>query len=127
MGPGGVDAKRRDADGSVGGESSDAQDQETDLGDRKEVLRAAACLRPRRARSEDLPLRVATAGRHRRADAAEELALERRRFGYRRQHVLLRRKGTELNHKKLFRLYWEERLTVKKRGGRKRALGSERP
>ena len=32
-----------------------------------------------------------------------------------------------MNHKKLFRLYREERLTVKKRGGRKRALGTRAP
>jgi putative transposase len=57
----------------------------------------------------------------------KELALERRRFGYRRLHILLRREGLDLNHKKLFRLYREERLTVKKRGGRKRALGTRAP
>ena len=32
-----------------------------------------------------------------------------------------------LNHKKLFRLYREERLTVRRRGGRKRALGTRAP
>jgi putative transposase len=57
----------------------------------------------------------------------KELALERRRFGYRRLHILLRREGLDLNHKKLFRLYREERLTVKKRGGRKRALWTRAP
>ena len=31
------------------------------------------------------------------------LAAERRRFGYRRLHILLRREGVVLNHKKLFR------------------------
>jgi putative transposase len=53
-------------------ESSDARDKEAlrDLGDRREVLLAAARLR----------------------------------FGYRRLHILLRREGIELNHKKLFRL-----------------------
>ena len=56
-----------------------------------------------------------------------ELAAERRRFGYRRLHILLRREGVEVNHKKLFRLYREERLTVRKRGGRKRALGTRAP
>ena len=56
-----------------------------------------------------------------------ELANERRRFGYRRLHILLRREGVELNHKKLFRLYREERLTVRRRGGRKRALGTRAP
>ena len=33
-----------------------------------------------------------------------ELESERRRFGYRRLHILLRREGIEVNHKKLFRL-----------------------
>jgi putative transposase len=56
-----------------------------------------------------------------------ELALERRRFGYRRLGLLLEREGLGVNHKKLYRLYKEERLTVRKRGGRKRALGTRRP
>ena len=33
------------------------------------------------------------------------IAIERRRFGYRRIHVLLRREGISVNHKRLFRLY----------------------
>jgi putative transposase len=56
-----------------------------------------------------------------------ELALERRRFGYRRLHILLRREGIVLNRKKVYRLYREERLSVRKRGGRKRALGTRAP
>ncbi len=56
-----------------------------------------------------------------------ELANERRRFGYRRLHILLKREGVSLNHKKLFRLYREERLTVRRRSGRKRALGTRAP
>ena len=55
------------------------------------------------------------------------LARERRRFGYRRLHVLLRREGHVVNHKKLFRLYREERLAVRRRGGRKRAIGTRAP
>lgn len=55
------------------------------------------------------------------------LAAERRRFGYRRLHILLRREGLQVNRKRLFRLYREERLGVRKRGGRKRALGSRAP
>jgi putative transposase len=51
------------------------------------------------------------------------LAAERRRFGYRRLHILLEREGIALNHKRLFRLYRQEKLGVRKRGGRKRALG----
>lgn len=55
------------------------------------------------------------------------LAHERRRFGYRRLHVLLRREGFSVNHKRLFRLYREEKLSVRKRKGRKRALGLRAP
>ena len=56
-----------------------------------------------------------------------ELAAVRRRFGYRRLLLLLRREGTLVNHKKLRRLYREERLQVRRRGGRKRALGTRAP
>ena len=69
----------------------------------------------------------------RRGDDAElrarirDIAAERRRFGYRRVHVLLQREGVQVNHKKLRRLYAEEKLQVKRRGGRKRALGTRRP
>ena len=55
------------------------------------------------------------------------LAWERRRFGYRRLHVLLRREGHAVNKKRVQRLYREERLMVRRRGGRKRALGTRRP
>ncbi|WP_370115751.1 IS3 family transposase [Bradyrhizobium sp. USDA 329] len=55
------------------------------------------------------------------------IAQERRRFGYRRLHVLLKREGYLINHKKLFRLYREERLAVRRRGGRKRAIGTRAP
>lgn len=55
------------------------------------------------------------------------LAHERRRFGYRRLHVLLRREGMAVNHKRVFRLYREEKLAVRKRKGRKRALGPRSP
>src|SRR2546423_1068936 len=55
------------------------------------------------------------------------IAHERRRFGYRRLHVLLKREGYVINHKKLFRLYREEKLAVRRRGGRKRAIGTRAP
>ena len=55
------------------------------------------------------------------------LSAERRRFGYRRLHLLLRREGVVINHKKLRRLYALERLQVRRRGGRKRALGTRSP
>jgi putative transposase len=40
---------------------------------------------------------------------------------------LLTREGTRLNHKKLRRLYAEEKLQVRRRGGRKRAVGTRAP
>jgi putative transposase len=55
------------------------------------------------------------------------IAHERRRFGYRRVHILLKREGYMVNHKKLFRLYREEKLAVRRRGGRKRAIGTRAP
>ena len=60
-------------------------------------------------------------------DRLKALAQERRRFGYRRLHVLLRREGHAVNRKRIQRIYREERLTVRKRGGRKRALGTRAP
>ncbi|ACK86225.1 putative integrase (plasmid) [Methylorubrum extorquens CM4] len=68
-------------------------------------------------RGDDAPVRV----------RLRSLASERRRFGYRRLLILLRREGLTLNHKKLFRLYRGERLSVRRRGGRKRALGTRAP
>lgn len=71
--------------------------------------------------------------RHRRPDDAalrEELrrtAEEHRRFGYRRLHVILRRDGHVLNRKRTQRLYREEGLAVRRRRGRKRALGTRAP
>lgn len=56
-----------------------------------------------------------------------ELAAIRRRFGYRRLHILLKREGVVVNHEKLYRICREERLAVRKRGGRKRALGTRAP
>jgi len=44
-----------------------------------------------------------------------ELAAERPRFGYRRLHVLLRREGIEVNHKKVQRLYREESLSIRRK------------
>jgi putative transposase len=76
-----------------------------------------SAMRYRSTRPDDTALR----------DRLKSLALERRRFGYRRLHVLLRRDGHAVNHKRVQRLYREEKLTVRRRGGRKRALGERRP
>jgi len=70
---------------------------------------------------------------HRRSDDGDlrsrlrEIALERRRFGYRRLGIMLAREGIVMNHKKLLRLYREENLRVRRRRGRKRAMGTRAP
>ena len=56
-----------------------------------------------------------------------ELANQRRRFGYRRLHILLRREGVMINRKKTQRLYKEEGLAVRRRRSRKRAVGTRAP
>jgi putative transposase len=50
-----------------------------------------------------------------------ELAAERPRYGYQRLWVLLRREGWEVNHKRVYRLYVEEGLKLRKRRRRSRA------
>ncbi len=74
-------------------------------------------VRYRSIRPDDEPLRT----------AMRAVATERRRFGYRRIHIMLGRQGIVMNQKKLRRLYREEGLQVRRRGGRKRALGTRRP
>ncbi|MHC2389328.1 transposase InsO family protein [Bradyrhizobium liaoningense] len=76
-----------------------------------------ASVRYRNGRADDAAVRA----------RLRELAAIRRRFGYRRLLVLMRREGLVMNHKKFRRLYREERLQVRRRGGRKRALGSRAP
>jgi putative transposase len=56
-----------------------------------------------------------------------KIAEKRRRFGYRRIGVMLERVGMVMNEKKLYRIYREEGLSVRRRRGRKRARGSRTP
>ncbi len=56
-----------------------------------------------------------------------ELANERRRFGYRRLFVLLRREGEPSGINRIYRLYREEGLTVRKRRARRKAVGTRAP
>jgi putative transposase len=81
------------------------------------VVADRSSVRYRRRRPDDGLLR----------ERLKALAHERRRFGYRRLYVLLRREGYAVNCKRVYRLYREERLMVRRRGGRKRALGGRAP
>ena len=56
-----------------------------------------------------------------------ELANARRRFGYRRLFVLLRQQGEPSGINRIYRLYREEGLTVRKRRARRRAVGTRAP
>ena len=53
------------------------------------------------------------------------LAAQKRRYGYRRLHILLVREGITINRKKTYRIYREAGLTVRRRK-RKRIAGVER-
>jgi putative transposase len=55
-----------------------------------------------------------------------ELAVERVRWGYRRLHVLLRREGHVVNHKRVYRLYRAEGLSMRRRK-RKRVAVARQP
>ncbi|MFK7752799.1 MAG: IS3 family transposase [Sedimentitalea sp.] len=60
-------------------------------------------------------------------DAIKRVSREKRRFGCRRIHAMIAQEGFEVNHKKVRRIYREEKLQVRRRGGRKRALGRRKP
>ena len=61
------------------------------------------------------------------ATSPTNLANERKRFGYRRLFVLLRRDGEPSGINRIYRLYREEGLTARKRRARRRAVGSRAP
>jgi len=56
-----------------------------------------------------------------------ELANQRRRFGYRRLFIMLRDEGEPSGINRIYRLYREEGLTVRKRKTRRRAIGTRTP
>jgi putative transposase len=69
---------------------------------------------------------------HRRADGElrerlRSLAAERRRFGYRRLTVLLRREGWAVNPKRIYRLYRAEGLAVRPRQRKRWAATARAP
>lgn len=62
-----------------------------------------------------------------RYDGLRDLTNERRRFGYRRLFVLLRRKGEASGINRIYRLYPEEGLTGRKHKARRKAIGTRAP
>ena len=56
-----------------------------------------------------------------------ELAGQRPRYGYRRLHILMTREGHVLNHKRLYRLYREEGLAVRRRRRKRIAAAARQP
>jgi putative transposase len=74
-----------------------------------ELYRATCRYRGRRSADPQLRTRL------------RELAETRRRFGYRRLQVLLEREGWQVNHKRIYRLYVEEKLGLRRKRGRKRS------
>ena len=80
-----------------------------------------------RCRPQLGPLSLPAAGRLGHTDPLARARRAVARFGCRRLHILLQREGLTPNHKKLRRIYADERLQVHRRGGRKRALGTRAP
>jgi len=57
-----------------------------------------------------------------------DLARQKPRFGYRRLHILLDASGTRVNHKRVFRVYREAGLAVRRKARKRLArVGSPRP
>ncbi len=56
-----------------------------------------------------------------------DLANQRRRFGYRRLFILLRDEGEPSGVNRIYRLYREEGLAVRKRRSRRKAVGTRAP
>ena len=73
--------------------------------------------RYRSTKDEQAPLRM----------RLKELAATRVYYGYRRLHILLRREGWDVNAKRIYRLYREEGLAVRKRKARRKAVGTRAP
>jgi putative transposase len=56
----------------------------------------------------------------------KEIAATRVRYGYLRIHVLLKREGWKINHKRVYRIYREEGLNLRTKRPRKRVAASPR-
>jgi putative transposase len=57
----------------------------------------------------------------------KEIASVRVRYGYRRIHILLRREGWNINHKRVYRIYKEEGLNLRSKSKRKSISAARAP
>jgi putative transposase len=61
------------------------------------------------------------------AERIKAIACDRPRFGYKRNCLLIRAEGTKVNHKRVYRIYRDLNLAVRKRGRRKYHWGRRTP
>lgn len=80
------------------------------------MLICRSCYYYQGKRDEQKPLRL----------KMKEIAAVRVRYGYRRVHVLLRREGWRVNHKRVFRLYQEEGLSLRLKRPKRRVSSAHR-
>ena len=85
---------------------------------RMEIVRALVRYQPR-------PTRFA-AGNEKLRIRLRQLAEQRRRWGYRRLHILLEGEGWQVNIKRVYRIYVEEKLVVRRRRRRRRVCARAR-
>jgi len=74
------------------------------------------CYRYQSIRDEQVPLRM----------RINEIAKVRVRYGYKRIHVLLRREGWLVNHKRIYRIYCEEGLNLRAKKPKRRRSAAQR-
>jgi putative transposase len=79
-----------------------------------EIRRSSYYYTSRAVRQEDLRIRI------------RDIANSRVHYGYRRIQVQLRREGYQVNHKRVYRLYTEECLMLKRRKSSRRHISSKR-
>ena len=80
-----------------------------------ELDRASCRYQPKKPSDEEVRSRM------------RELAIQWKRYGYRRLHLLLQREGVLINHKKVYRIYVSEGLQVRKRRRKKLTMQRGKP
>ena len=60
------------------------------------------------------------------AEKIKKTAYEKKRYGYRRIHMLMKREGVRVNHKRIYRIYSQLGLKISKRKNRRKATGERK-